>query len=278
MGAARALVAELSRALGRYLDAIGGLDQAVAVLERGLRAAGEPGSVERSRLTAALGYVHTLRGDVAGAGAWLDEASAIAEALNDDRLRADVLASRTSLEFATGRLRHCVATAEVGERALLGVGQVWDAVQAKVTTAWPRLWLGDAGAARRLVDETLPMAESVGHRAAVFLARRSAGLIDLVVTGDLERFTASAVEGLDFCRENRLRWLADAHVLVGLASFWAGEWDVATERFEVAQNTPAPPVYAGRGRGGGRGRRLRAPASGPADRRGGRRGRRRPGR
>ena len=242
----RALAAELSRALGRYLDATGGLDQAVDVLRRGLTAVGSEASAERSRLTAALGYVHTLRGDIAGATTWLEEASAIAEALDDDRLRADVLASRTSLEFATGRLRECVATAEAAERALLAAGQVWDAVQAKVTTAWPRLWLGDAGDARRHVAETLPMAERVGHGPAVFLTRRSADLVDLVVTGDLERFAASAAEGLAFCRDHRLRWLADAHVLVGLAEFWRGHWDVASDHLEAALITPAPPVYAGR--------------------------------
>lgn len=242
----RALAAELSRALGRYLDATGGLNQAVAVLERGLQALGAKASAERSRLTAALSYVHTLRGDIAGAGRWLDEASAIAEMLDDDRLRADVLASRTSLEFATGRLRECVATAKEAEHALLAAGQVWDAVQAKVTTAWPRLWLGDAGDARRHVGETLPMAERIGHVPAVFLARRSANLVDLVVTGDLERFAASAAEGLAFCRDHRLRWLADAYVLVGLVEFWRGDWAVASDHLEAALTTPAPPVYAGR--------------------------------
>jgi hypothetical protein len=139
-----------------------------------------------------------------------------------------------------------VATADAAERALLDSGQVWDAVQAKVTTAWPRLWLGRPDDARRLVHETLPLAERVGHVAAVFLARRSTGLLDFVETGDLDRFAAHAGEGLAFCRASRLRWLPDAHLLVGLAAFWAGDWESADGHFEAASTAPAPPVYAGR--------------------------------
>jgi tetratricopeptide (TPR) repeat protein len=242
----RALVTELSRALGRYLDATGGLDQAVALLERGLRSVGSEPTAERSWLTSALGYARTLQGDVAGAAALLDEAAAVAGALDDDRLRADVLASRTALEFATGRLRDCIATAEAAERALLACGQEWDAVQAKVTTVWPRLWLGRPLDARRQTEESLAIAERVGHVAGVFLARRSTGLLDLVETGDLDRFTASAAEGLAFCEQNRLRWLADAHVMLGLARFWAGDWAGASEHLRAALLAPAPPVYAGR--------------------------------
>lgn len=242
----QALTAELSRALGRYLDATGGLDRAVAVLERGLHVVGAGPTAERSRLTSALGYTRTLAGDIEGASACLEEAGAIAEALDDDRLRADVLASRTSLEFATGRLRECVTTAEAAERALLDCGLAWDAVQAGITTTWPRLWLGRPEASRRVVDAVLPLAERIGHLAAVFLARRSVGLIDLVQRGDLDRFAVQAAEGLDFCRANRLRWLPDAHVLVGLAAFWAGDWDGAAPHLDAASTMPAPPVYAGR--------------------------------
>ncbi len=245
-GGDRALATELSRALGRYLDATGGLDRAVALLNRALRFAGEAPTAERSWLTSALGYALTLTGDIAGASACLDEAATIAETLDDDRLRADVLASRTSLEFATGRLRDCVATAEAASQALLDCGLVWDAVQAQVTTTWPRLWLGRPGDSRRQVEETLPLAERVGHQAAVFLARRSVGLLDLVSAGDLKRFAAQAADGLAHCQAHRLRWLPDAHVLVGLAAFWAGDWDTAASQLEAGSTAPAPPVYAGR--------------------------------
>ena len=141
-GAQAALTAELCLRLGRYLDATGGLDQAVAVLDRGLRAVGLDDTVERSRLLSALGYARTLAGDPRAGTACVDEAASIANALDDDRLRADVLASRTALEFMAGRLRSCVETADEAEKALMACGQVWDAVQAQVTTSWPRLWLG----------------------------------------------------------------------------------------------------------------------------------------
>ena len=62
-GATAALTAELSGRLGRYLDATGGLDQAIAVLDRGLRAVGLDATVDRSRLLSALGYARTLTGD-----------------------------------------------------------------------------------------------------------------------------------------------------------------------------------------------------------------------
>ncbi|HEX2024013.1 MAG TPA: AAA family ATPase, partial [Acidimicrobiales bacterium] len=240
------LAAELSRALGRYLDATGGLDQAIAVLERGLRAASTGVMPERSSLLSALGYAHTLAGDTVRAAACIDEASAIAEALDDDRLRADVLATRTSMEFATGRLRECIVTADDAERELLACGQPWDALQAKVTTLWPRMWLGHLDDARRSVDEALPLAHRLGHVAGVFLARRSTAILDFLSTGDLERFAGQAVEGLEFCRTHRLRWVADAHVLAGLAHFWGGDWDRAAHHLRAGAAAPAPPIYAGR--------------------------------
>ncbi|MGH9278010.1 MAG: ATP-binding protein, partial [Acidimicrobiales bacterium] len=243
---ARAPVSELCRGLGRYLDATGRVDDALSVLERGLRAVGSAPTAERSRLLSALGYVRNLLGDPEAAAACLGEAAHIAEAVDDDRLRADVLASRTTIEFAAGRLRACVATADAAERALVATGQEWDAVQARVTTAWPRLWLGRVDDARRLVDETLPRAERVGHVAAGFLARRSAALLDFVATGDVERFRAQAFQGVAFCEEHGLRWLPDAHVFAGLACFWAGDREAASAHLSAASAAAAPPVYAGR--------------------------------
>lgn len=59
-------------------------------------------------------------------------------------------------------------------------------------------------------------------------------------------FSAQAAEGVAFSRTNRLRWLADAHVLAGLAGFWRGDAAAALEHLEAAGAAPAPPVYAGR--------------------------------
>jgi hypothetical protein len=232
--------------LGRYLDATGGLDQAVAVLRRGLRAVGAESTAERSRLLSALAYTLVLSGEPSTGDATLEEAAAIAEALDDDRLRADVLASRTSLEFATGRMRECIVTADAAERALSAGGQLWDAVQAQVTTLWPRLWLGRVADARRHGDHVVPVAERIGHLPAIFLARRSAALLDLVTGGDVERFAAYADEGVELCRSARLRWLADAHVFAGLARFWRGVWDAASGHLRAAATAPAPPIYTGR--------------------------------
>ena len=240
------LAAELCRALGRYLDATGGLEHAIAVIRRGLGMVGSAPSAERSWLQSALGYTLALTGAHIEAAGHVEEAATIAEELGDRRLGADVLASRTALEFASGRLRACIDSADAAQAALLGCGQVWDAIQAQVTTIWPRLWLGRIDDARRQVEAVLPLAQRVGHVAATFLARRSAGLLGVLADGDLDAFTARAEEDVDFCRRNRLRWLADAYVFAGLGRFWNGDWDGAGRHLEAASGAPVPPVYAGR--------------------------------
>jgi tetratricopeptide (TPR) repeat protein len=240
------LTAELSRALGRYLDATGGLTSAIAIVERGLGLVGTDHPVERSWLRSAHGYALILSADIAGATAAIDEAAALASTAGDARVEADVLASTTSLQFATGRLAACVETAERATAALLACGQPWDAIQAEVTTLWPRLWLGRMEDVRQYTERTLATAERLGHVPAVFLARRTLALLELLAGGDLDHFAAQAAEGVAFCRTHRLRWLADAHVFAGLGQIWRGDRDAARTHLEAAATTPVPPVYAGR--------------------------------
>ena len=90
------------------------------------------------------------------------------------------------------------------------------------------------------------MAERVKHWPAVFLARRSASLFDYVIDGDVDRFARQAEEGVAICLDQRLRWLADAHVFAGLAGFWRGDRQSAAEHLRAAAATAAPPIYTGR--------------------------------
>jgi tetratricopeptide (TPR) repeat protein len=241
-----ALVGKVCRALGRNLDNTGRLDDAFSVVQRGLRMVGDRSGAERSRLLSAMAYTLGLRGDHTEAEARLEEAAAIADALDDARLRADVHLSRNCLLFTAGRLAECVDTADEAGAALMACGQAWEALQTQVTVLWPSAWLGRVADARRRVADCEPQAERIGHLPGAFLARRTRVLLDLVATGDLERFASGAAADVAFCRANRLRWLADAYVFAGMAAFWLGDWDQAAAQFRAGASVPAPPVYAGR--------------------------------
>jgi hypothetical protein len=193
-----------------------------------------------------MAYTLALSGDHAGAEVALEEAASVAETLDDARLRADVHLTRNCLLFTSGRLAECVDTADEASAALMACGQAWEALQAQVTVLWPCAWLGRVAESRRRVAECEPLAERVGHLPGTFLARRARHLLDVMESADLERFAAEAAADVEFCRANRLRWLADAHVFAGLAAFWLGDWGEAANHLRAATTVAAPPVYAGR--------------------------------
>jgi tetratricopeptide (TPR) repeat protein len=62
---------------------------------------------------------------------------------------------------------------------------------------------------------------------------------------DLATLDRLAREDLRFAEENRFPWAAYAHIYVGLAAFWRGDWVMAADSFEECARLEIPSMAVG---------------------------------
>jgi tetratricopeptide (TPR) repeat protein len=236
----------ICRDLARSLDITGRLDEAIAAARRGLELVGNDPTPERARLLASLAYTLGLSGASRQAANAQEEALAIAAGLGDIRVRGDVQAAAVSQHFAsTDHVAEARAAIEASG-LLLAAGELWDAAQATMMRMLCALRRGRLDEAEALDDDVASLSRRSGHAVADLWRRRCLEAVHLVRTGDLDRYASFTAEDLDFCRERKLRWVADALLHAGMCSFWQGDLDAARSYLDEAASVPTPPAYIGR--------------------------------
>jgi tetratricopeptide (TPR) repeat protein len=116
--------------------------------------------------------------------------------------------------YEAGQLDLCEAAARKAARRFEQSGDLWSLVDVAIGLYWPPLQCGRPAEAERLIEETIPRAEQVGHdvakscalgaRAGVYLAR-----------GDLEGGERAAREALEFGYSCDFGWLFLVETILG---------------------------------------------------------------
>jgi tetratricopeptide (TPR) repeat protein len=222
------------------------LPEAVEVSRRGLAALGDRPGPDRARLLASAGTAQALTGAHGDARRALDEALQLAGRLQDDRVLGEVLTAESILGFVRMRFRDAADAALRAADLLRRAGALWELAQALSMLPHTLLYAGRTDVLVGVLAEAEPLAERLGHLAGVTWARRARAALELLGTGDLDRFSAFAAADLDLCGGAGMRWASDSYTFLGLADFWRGRWGSAAAHLEEAARREITAPYKGR--------------------------------
>jgi tetratricopeptide (TPR) repeat protein len=199
-------------------------DEALAMIDRGLAAAGEAPGPTRCRLLASSGALRLGLRQVTRGVERLEQAIELAEALGDDRLLGEILVLRSICHWGSMTAGQWV---EHGRRAetLLRSIDPWNWLN--VATNW-KVGLATAGRLAEAVQDLdlyRASADKLGNTMAQAAAGVARGIAELQRTGDIGRFRSFADWYLDFNRRIDYPWECVALSHLGLCDFWQGEWE-----------------------------------------------------
>ena len=120
------------------------------------------GPAERARALLLAGWLEASAGDVVLANTDLDEASAIAEELDAEMLRADVARHRAFVSLQQGHPAQALSSASTGLAAYREMNLAWETAASLVLTAYGALMQGDTAAAARDGAEALGLLTPLG--------------------------------------------------------------------------------------------------------------------
>lgn len=249
---------ELYEALGRT-DALGRLcwamvyqlawaarfEEAVLVAGRGLGALGDLPNPDRARLLCAGGWIFGLGGAYDTATEMFEQGLELAEELNDDRALADGLHLKTIHHMGYAQFPQGIDTGLRAAEVFEDEGALWDLCSVLSFVefeAGTMDRLEQAGTLRKRVD---PLADRLGHVGAKMLVLIDTVRADGVRRGDLETLEADARELLAVCERADLPWIYTAHLYLGLAAHWRGDWEDAERELRTATELEPPAAFAG---------------------------------
>ena len=209
---------------GRY-------DQCVTAVRTGLAALGGRASADRSRLLALGGKCATFAGDGDAGERLTAEALLVAGASGDRSARASAGFARTVHHWSIVEPASAVAYASEAAADARAAGALWDLADGLGFAQLAHVLAGEVEAVAALGTELDVLVGQLGHYGAAFMRGR-ARVLQEITLGDLHAVAAAAQADLDQCRVLGLPWIADSHAWLGLAAFWAGDWDRAGDLYE----------------------------------------------
>ncbi|MGH9035381.1 MAG: tetratricopeptide repeat protein [Acidimicrobiia bacterium] len=269
----------LAGAVGDLWIGEGRLDEASAWLERALAEAPDAPLRTRGRVLCELAYVRQERGELAGARAVLEEASALFDAVSDregrmrvvmmdslivlqqgnfetaERLSHEGIALAESLgtpsgtawcrfglgwvSLARGDREAAIANFEAAIAGFRATGS-WDLTPASLAALAPLVAAGgDVARANALIDEALTMARPSGRIHLVMALTRVAEVG--AVLGDWRRVTDALSESLALLSDIGGRsWVADSLELAALVAVQRGKPGPAARLLGAADRVRAP--------------------------------------
>ena len=219
--------------------------EAFLVANRGLGALGALPTSDRARLLASAAWVVGLGGDHATAAAMFAEARGVAEQLGDDRALAHVLHLETIHHFGYAELAEGMETGVRAAEVFEAQGVLWDLASVLgfvVYLVGTRRRHEQAAAMARRAG---PLAERLGHLGAQFLTLADRIRTEAVLPGDLAEVEAIARDQLTVCERGDLPWICVAHLYLGLAAYWQGDWNAAERELRLAVELEPPGVFGG---------------------------------
>ena len=227
------------------------LEEGVAIAQRGIDLLGDRVSATRARLLAMQGMVLGFVGVPFEVGdALLAQALAIADELGDPALRGSCLLAKSFHRYAWMHRKECAEAGLEAAELLEAAGSSWEEASVLGVTGYGLVGVGRFGEARNVAAYLEPLAERVGHVAALMQSRRiEHGMVGYAETGDLDALEAFAWRDLRFTADNGMAWVSDSHGWLGLAFFFKGDWDKARQHLETAAELEPPGRLHGCDRG-----------------------------
>ena len=226
-------------------------EEGVAIAQRGIDLLGARVSATRARLLAMQGVVMGYAGVPFEDGdALLTQALAIADELGDPALRGSCLLAKSFNRYGWMHGKECAEAGLEAAELLRAAGSAWEEASILGIAAQGLLGVGRFGEARNVIAYLKPLAERVGHVAALLQCPRvEHGMVGFTETGDLDALEAFAWRDLRFATDNGMLWVSNSHGWLGLAFFLKGDWDKARRHLETAAELDPPGNLQGCDRG-----------------------------
>ena len=231
--------------LSRVLENVGRLADSATAALRGLTGLPEGPLARRVDLLAQLANSTSYAGAFDEAAAAVADAESIADRLAEPAARARVLTARALHEFTRASLPGCGAAAEAALDVVQQTDDAYGAGMASTLLQWALIHTGRTELARTHATRLGELTRRAGD-VFNFHTARSAAVLDVLATGDLDVYTRRVAANLEHARVGGVRWLADAAAEAGQAAFWRGEVNAALRLFEEAVGREPPGAYRGR--------------------------------
>jgi tetratricopeptide (TPR) repeat protein len=222
----------------------GRLEEAIEVAGRGLAAVGDAVGRARSDLLSVSGLAHSISCNFEMADDLTRRAVADAEILDDPRALATALYVREVHHWGWGQPDDTVAVGMRAVDAMRHGGGSVDRADTLARVQFGLLWMGRLAEAEAAGAEALSLAHTLGSRGALLTTRWASWAVESS-RADLATLDRLAREDLRFAEENRFPWAAYAHIYVGLAAFWRGDWVMAADSFEECARLEIPSMAVG---------------------------------
>ncbi len=205
--------------------------EATDICRRGLSAIGNPQTADGCRLLAFTGLLVGSTDNYAAGSTMLEDAERAAERLSDQHLLGHVLSRRAALDNMCGEFRRAVDVGNRAAHALRHVRDLWELADVLGFLELNLNYVGRLDDGVTCDDELRPLALRIGHHSALGCADWASLPRDLMRTGDLEAFDAATRHKLEAWRRAGLPDFF-AHLFVGAAQFWKGQWPESVASFE----------------------------------------------
>ena len=219
--------------------------EGVEFIQRGLMAIGEARTAVRGFLLASAGGFVAFLGDHPGGTAMVDEAVAIASELGDRHLQGYARLSRAIIDYAYSEHAAILEAAPLTTNLLRGSSSPYDLASFLGLVEWSHLATGDVARSIEIHDELEPLAQRIGHSVAFLLTRRAEAFRRFRDEPSLDEYEEFARWDMDFCRDNQLEWITNAHGFAWVAAMRRGRWEEALEHARRCAETEPPGGFHG---------------------------------
>ncbi len=229
----RDAIARTCYELGNQLLWLNRWREGADICTRGLNALGNVETANACHLLALNGVLVGCNDDYGAGTRMLDNAERIAERLGDRRVLGQVLSRRAFLLNQFGEFRDAVDVGTRSAEALRLVGDLWAVADVLGFLELNLNYVGRLGDGVACDRELRPLALRLGQHSALACADWASLPRDLMQTGDLDQFDATARQKLEEWRRTGIP-VFFSHLFVGAAQFWKGQWSDSLTSFEHA--------------------------------------------
>jgi class 3 adenylate cyclase/tetratricopeptide (TPR) repeat protein len=219
--------------------------EAIQMAGRGLAALGDRSNPDRARLMCFTGSTMAMAGNAAQGEAMVVAATRMADELGDAGALAYVAYAGTAQHFASLQYRESVALGVIAEPRQHAVGNVWDLASLQGWVAQSEFAMGHFAECEAICGELAGLADRIGHIGVAIYPPRLRASIEFMRTGDIDGWRGFAVADLENSTTHGLPLLADDNTYLGLAEFWAGNWDKALELLAAGLPDERPGALGG---------------------------------
>ena len=220
--------------------------EALEIAGRGLAAIGEARTYDRARLLGIGGVALGWAGDYHGAVGMIDEAVSIANELHDDLLLGEAFAVKAAHHFAYLEVDLAREAATRAMELLRDSASAWNYTSAGAFKALSEYFAGNLGDALEAADETVRLAQQLGHFASQMFGERVRSFARSC-RGEMtpEEFIAFSERDEALCRASALPFEAYSACVRGMAEWRLGHLDEAVRLADEAASIEPPSALWG---------------------------------